>query len=107
MRRYFAREPRLSREEIEREAQEAIDARVSMGRPPEEEFQPLRERLAEIDRALAARPPVEPLPEPEPQPIQIHEVQMPAATAATAAADPNPKPRARREPVAAARQSSN
>ena len=104
MRRYFASEPRLSREEIERQAQEAIDARVSMGRPPEEEFQPLHDRLAEIDRALAARRPAEPLPEPEPQPIQIHELQMPAATAA---ADPNPKPRARHEPVAAARQSRN
>ena len=100
MRRYFASEPRLSREEIERQAQEAIDARVSMGRPPEEEFQPLRDRLAEIDRELAARPPVEPLPEPEP--IRIHQVQVPAA-------EPKPKarPRSRREPVASGRQSTN
>ena len=101
MRRYFASEPRLSREEIERQAQEAIDARVSMGRPPEEEFQPLRDRLAEIDRAVAARPPAEP--RPEPQPIQIREVQVPSAAPAEAKATP----RARREPAAAARQSAN
>ena len=98
MRRYFASEPRLSREEIERQAQEAIDARVSMGRPPEEEFQPLHDRLAEMDRASASRPPVEPLP--EPQPIQIHEVQVPAAPPA------EPKPR-RRQPVGASRRSAN
>jgi hypothetical protein len=96
MRRYFASEPRLSREEIERQAQEAIDARVAMGRPPEEEFQPLRDRLAEIDRAIASRPPVEPVP------LQIHQVQVPAAPV-----EPRPTPRARREPVAAARQSAN
>ena len=101
MRRYFASEPRLSRQEIERQAQEAIDARVSMGRPPEEEFQPLRDRLAEIDRELAARPPVEPLP--EPQPMQIHHVQMPAEESPKA----QRKSRARREPVSAARQSTN
>ncbi len=105
MRRYFAREPRLSRQEIERQAQEAIDARVNMGRPPEEEFQPLRDRLAEIDRALAARPPVEPLPQAEPEPIRIHQVQMPSAEPAEPKA--TAKPRAKREPVAAARQSAN
>lgn len=101
MRRYFASEPRLSRDEVQRQAQEAIDARVSMGRPPEEEFQPLRDRLAEIDRALAARPPVEPLP--EPRPIEIRQVQVP--TDGTAKAKPSPRPR--RQPVAASRQSAN
>ena len=98
MRRYFASEPRLTRQEIERQAQDAIDARVSMGRPPDEDFQPLRDRLAEIDRAVATRSQVEPLP--EPQPLQIHEVQVPA----TAAAEPKPR---RRQPVAASRQSAN
>ena len=98
MRRYFAREPRLSIEEIERQAQEAIDARVSMGRPPDEEFAPLRARLAELDRAAAERSPV------EPQPLQIHQVQVPATPAEPEAES---KPRTRREPVAAARQSSN
>ena len=106
MGRYFGREPRFTREEIERQAQEAIDARVSMGRPPEEEFRPLQERLAEIDRALAARPPVETIP--EPQPIQIRQVRVPAAKAAPVeAASSTPKAgRAKREPVAA-RTSSN
>lgn len=104
MRRYFASEPRLSRDEIERQAQEAIDARVSMGRPPEEEFQPLRDRLAEIDRALEARPPVEPLP--ESQPIEIRQVQVPTAGAAEAA-EAKARSRARRQPVGAARQSTN
>ncbi len=97
MRRYFASEPRLSIEEIERQAQEAIDARVSMGRPPDEEFAPLRARLAEMDRAAAERPPAEP--------IQIHQVQVPPAQPTEA--EQKAKSRARREPVAAARQSSN
>ena len=99
MRRYFAHEPRLSREELERQAQEAIDARVSMGRPPEEEFAPLRARLAEIDRAA-----VEPRPAAEPQPLQIHQVQVPAAPATV---EPPAKPRARREPVSVGRQREN
>lgn len=77
MGKYFGREPRYSREEIERQAQEAIDARVSLGRPPAEDWAPLQARLAEIDQVLAARPPVPPLPVPEPQPMQIHEVRMP------------------------------
>ncbi len=95
MRRFFAREPRLSRQEIERQAQEAIDALVSMGRPPEEEFEPVRARLAEMDRAVVARSPV------EPQPLEIHQVRVPA--------EPKPaaEPRARREPVSAGRQSVN
>jgi hypothetical protein len=77
MGRYFGREPRYSREELERQAKEAIDARVSMGRPPEEEWQPIKDRLAEVDQALAARPPVPPLPEAEP--LQIREIRMPQA----------------------------
>jgi hypothetical protein len=98
MRRYFAREPRLSREELERQAQEAIDARVALGRPSDEEFAPLRARLAEMDReAMAARQPV------EPQPFEIHQVQVQVPPAE---AEPEPKVRARREPVGA-RQSAN
>lgn len=81
MRRYFGREPRYSREELQRQAQEAIDARVSMGRPPDEEFFPLEARLAEADRARA-RPPTEPLP--EPQPLALREVRPPPAAPATA-----------------------
>jgi len=75
MGKYFGREPRYSREEIERQAQEAIDARVGMGRPPVEDWIPLGARLSEIDQVMAARPPVPPVP--EPQPMQIREVRMP------------------------------
>ncbi len=77
MGKYFGREPRYSREEIERQAQEAIDARVGLGRPPAEEWAPLQARLAEIDQVMAARPPGPPLPVPEAVPMQIHEVRMP------------------------------
>jgi hypothetical protein len=103
MGRYFGREPRYSPEEIQRQAQEAIDARVSMGRPPDEEFRPLEERLAEIDRALAERPPVPPLP--APQPLRITEIRMPQPPQAEAPA-PKAKPRAARRPVGA-RNSAN
>ena len=108
MGRYFGREPRYSREEIERQAQEAIDARVSMGRPPEEDFRPLQERLSEIDGALAARPPVPPVPPvPAPEPLQLREIRMPQAPQAEAPA-PAPKvgPRAARRPVAARSRSN-
>ena len=101
MGKYFGREPRYSREEIERQAQEAIDARVSLGRPPAEDWQPLEARMAEIDRVMAARPPVPAMP--EPQPMQIREVRMrrapenaPARTAKPAGA------RASRRPMATA-----
>ena len=98
MGKYFGREPRFSREEIERQAQEAIDARVSLGRPPAEDWAPLESRLAEIDQAVAARPPVAAMP--EHAPIQIHEVRMPKAPAPAAA------PRAIRVRQPAAAQSS-
>lgn len=75
MGKYFGREPRYSREEIERQAQEAIDARVNLGRPPPEDWRPLEARLSEIDQVMAARPPVAPLPEPEP--MRIREIRMP------------------------------
>ena len=99
MGKYFGREPRFTREEIERQAQEAIDARVSLGRPPAEDWAPLEARLAEVDRAMAARPPA-----PDHEPIQIHHVRLPKAPApapATAGATP-PATRVRR-PVAAQR----
>jgi len=62
MGKYFGRQPRYSREEIERQAQEAIDARVSLGRPPAEDWQPLQARLEDLDFAIVASG----LPEPEP-----------------------------------------
>ena len=108
MGRYFGREPRYSRQELERQAQEAIDARVAMGRPPAEDFAPLEARLAEIDRAVAVRAPVEPIA--DPQPLQLHEVRTPpAAQADPAVAGGRSKPvraKAARQPVAA-RSSSN
>lgn len=95
MGKYFGREPRYSREEIERQAQEAIDARVSLGRPPVEDWAPLEARLAEMDHAMAARPPM-----PEHEPIQIHHVRLPKAPAVAAAAAPTTPAR---RPVAAQR----
>ena len=98
MGKYFGREPRYSREEIERQAQEAIDARVSLGRPPAEDWAPLEARLAEIDQALAARPSM-----PEHEPMQIHHVRMPKAPAAAEAAPPATRVR---RPVAAQRSAN-
>lgn len=107
MGKYFGREPRYSREEIERQAQEAIDALVSQGRPPAEDWLPLQARLEEIDRAMATRLlPAPPIPEPAPQPMQIHEIRMPKAEPTEAPAPAvTPAPRPRR-PVAA-RQAAN
>lgn len=108
MGKFFGSEPRYSREEIERQAQEAIDARVGLGRPPAEDWVPLEARLSEIDRAMAARPPVPPLPEPpasrpsrsQPQPIQVREVRIPKAPVGASAA-PAARSRAGRRPLAA------
>ena len=97
MGKYFGREPRYSREELEQQAKEAIDARVSLGRPPAEDWAPLEARLAEIDPAMAARPPM-----PEHEPIQIHRVRLPVAPAVAPAEPVPPAPPARR-PVAAQR----
>ena len=81
MGKYFGREPRYSRDELERQAQAAIDARVGLGRPPAEDWAPLQARLAETDQTKAARPLM-----PEHEPIQIHHVRLPNAPAAAAAA---------------------
>ena len=98
MGKYFGREPRYSREEIERQAQEAIDARVSMGRPPAEDWSPLEARLSEIDRVMAARPPV-----PEPQPMQIREVRIPRTAEGAPAQTAQPAgARSSRRPLATA-----
>ena len=74
MGKYFGREPRYSREEIERQAQEAIDARVSLGRPPAEDWAPLNDRLAELDRAMAARMPLPGMT--DAQALRLHEVRV-------------------------------
>lgn len=59
MGRYFGREPRYTREEAEAQARQAIEAAVSRGRPPDEEWKPLAARTGEINRELATRPSVE------------------------------------------------
>lgn len=66
--RYFGREPRYTRQEIEAQAQQAIEARVGMGRPPAEDWRPLEQRMAEMDPQPVAPPKPSPLPEPEPIP---------------------------------------
>lgn len=77
MGRYFGREPRYSREEIEAQARQAIEARVGLGRPPDEDWAPLEARLAEIDRqradlpAAAPEPAPRPAPEPAPAPAAV------------------------------------
>lgn len=95
MGKYFGREPRYSREEIERQAQETIDAIVSLGRPPAEDWAPLDARLAQIDRLAATPPPMPAMP--DAQPMQIHEVRMPKAPAEP----PAPAVTPARTPVAA------
>jgi hypothetical protein len=107
--RYFGREPRYSREELELQAKQAIEAAVNMGRPPAEDFAPIEARLAELDREMAARAPVVAMPLPPRQeahpPISVTEVRLPAAAKAgrpvRATATAAPKPRAPRKPVAA------
>lgn len=67
MGRYFGREPRYSQQEAEAQAKEAIDAAVNKGRPPAEEWKALASRMGDINRELAARPPVDVLPPPPPR----------------------------------------
>ena len=81
MGKYFGREPRYSSAEIERQAQDAIDARVGLGRPPADDWAPLEARLSEMDQMMAAPPPVPALP--ELQPMQIREVRLPTVGAAS------------------------
>ncbi len=88
MGKFFGSEPRYSREEIERQAQEAIDARVSLGRPPAEDWHPLEIRLDEIDHAIISRR------LPEPERVRVEAAPMPAEPAPA-------RPRAGRRPVAA------
>jgi hypothetical protein len=89
--RYFGREPRYSRQEIELQAQQAIEARVGMGRPPAGDWLPIEERLARMDRELAARAPAEGVPEPPPTrqgeahpSLSVAEIRLPATATAKA-----------------------
>lgn len=114
MGRYFGREPRYTREEIERQAQEEVEARISLGRPPAEDFAPIEARLAQLDREMAARAAAEALPPPPPmrrtqRPLSVAKVRLPAeaAPSVTPEAVSKParrspaKPRASRQPVPA------
>lgn len=56
MGKYFGKQPRYSREEAEAQAKQAIEAAMSKGRPPEEDWKPLGPRMAEINQELAMRP---------------------------------------------------
>ena len=99
MGKYFGREPRYSREELEQQAKDAIDARVNLGRPPAEDWAPLEARLAARDQITATRR----LPTmPEPAPMRLHEVRMAPAPAAPA----QPEPAKARRPVAAQRSAN-
>ncbi len=109
MGRYFGRQPRYSREEAEAQAKAALDAALNKGRPPEEEWKALGSRMGEINRELAARPPVD-LPSPPPRraatdtgstagtkrPRAINEILRPPPAPA-----PPPAPRPRKAAAAA------
>ena len=110
MGRYFGREPRCSRQEIELQAQQAIDEVVGRGRPPAEDWLPIEQRLADMDRELAARAPVEAVPAPPPVPrardhrqLTVTQVRLPAKASPPARArDAVARPtRPARKPVAA------
>lgn len=68
--KYFGKEPRYSREEAEAQAKQAIDALVSRGRPPADEWKGLAGRMGEINRELATRPAVNLPPPPPPRPTE-------------------------------------
>lgn len=105
MGRYFGREPRYSQEEAEAQAKEAIDAAVKKGRPPPEEWKGLAPRMGEIDRELAARPPVD-VPEPPPSRTQTEKGSTgrprPVSEILRPRAAPAPEPSASRDAAPAA-----
>ncbi|MGH9266399.1 MAG: hypothetical protein ACRD1D_17075 [Acidimicrobiales bacterium] len=110
MGRYFGREPRYSREEAEAQARQAIEAATKKGRPPAEEWKGLASRMGDINRELAARPPVD-IPPPPAGPGQarprrpVNEILRPRPAPAPApepeAASPAPAPAKRTTPKAA------
>jgi hypothetical protein len=110
--RYFGREPRYTRHELELQAQQALEARINLGRPPAEDFAPIEARLAQMDREMAARAAAEAVPPPPPlrdgeRPLSVTTVRLPAGAKATApppkaaAARAPGKPRPSRQPVSA------
>jgi hypothetical protein len=110
--RYFGREPRYTRQELELQAQQALEARINLGRPPAEDFAPIEARLAQMDREMAARAAAEAVPPPPPlrqgeRPLSVTTVRLPAGAKATAPVKTTTrrvaagKPRATRQPVPA------
>lgn len=78
MGRYFGREPRYSREEIEAQAKQAVEAQIGRGRPPEDDWQPLEARLAAADREMQARPLPDVVPAPQPTRTAVGATTPPA-----------------------------
>lgn len=118
MGKYFGREPRYSQQEAEAQAKQAIDAAVSRGRPPADEWRGLEGRMGEINQELATRPridlpppPARPAPRPArqilaPRPQPETEPAPPAARKRVPVAKPAPvkKAVAKKAPAAAKRQ---
>lgn len=96
MGKYFGRQPRYSQEEAEAQARQAIDAAVSRGRPPAEEWKGLAGRMGEINQELANRPRVDlPPPPPRAERRPVRQVLRPLA--------PEPEPEPAPEPAPAPR----
>jgi hypothetical protein len=96
--KYFGREPRYSKEEAEAQAKQAIDAAVSRGRPPAEDWAALQGRMSEINQELATRPRID-LPPPPPRRAgrqPLGQVLRPPEPEPEPEAAPAPAPIARR-----------
>ena len=99
----LTRKPRFSIEDIEREAAAEIEKRVSMGKPPPEEWGGQPEptagiRLPNRDRYEPAPPPADPAPVEEAEVAEVAEVgevaevERPVVKAAPPEAPAKPKP---------------
>lgn len=112
--KYFGHQPRYSQEEAEAQAKAAIDAAVSQGRPPAEDWKELGSRMGDLSAALAARPPVD-IPSPPPRraaseqrtsvrrpPRAMNEILRPQTDPAPVPAPAPPRRPAPAAPVAAA-----
>ena len=91
MGKYFGRQPRYSQEEAEAQARQAIDAAVSKGRPPADEWRGLERRMGEINQELATRPRVD-LPPPPPRPTERRPVRPVLRLQPEAEPEPVPEP---------------